>query len=73
MCCLDYSEKLLWRSRVFRTVLYLVRIKNIKQVRVTYLQGLKRKKKKEQTSMYTRESLRLSYLGRGSLSSKESQ
>ena len=42
---------MLWRSRVFSTVFYLVRTKNIKQVRVAFLQGFK--KKKEQTSMYT--------------------
>ena len=45
----DYSEKLLWRSRVFSPVLYLIRTKNIKQVRVTFLQGFKKKKK---TSAY---------------------
>ena len=47
----DDSEKLLLRSKVFSTVLYLVRTKNIKQVRVTFIQGFK--KKKEQPSMYT--------------------
>ena len=42
------SEEPLWRSMVFSTVLYLVRIKNIKQVRDTFLQGFK-----SQVSMYT--------------------
>ena len=35
----DYSEELLWRSKAFSTVLYLVRTKNIKQVRDTFFQG----------------------------------
>jgi len=42
------SEELIWKSTVFSTVLYLVRIKNIKQVRDTFLQGFK-----SQVSMYT--------------------
>ena len=44
----DFSEKLLWRSRVFSTVLRLVRTKNVQQVRETFLQGFKK-----QTSTYT--------------------
>ena len=49
------TEKLLSRSRVFSTGLYLVRTKNIKQVRVRFLQGLKKKPKPKQqwSSMYT--------------------
>ena len=39
---LDNSEKLLQRILVFSTVLYLVRTKNIKQIRDTFLQGLKK-------------------------------
>ena len=38
----DSSEELLRRSMVFNPVLYLVRTKNIKQVRGTFLQGLKK-------------------------------
>ena len=38
----DDSEKLLWRSRVFNTVSCLVRTKNIKEVRETFLQGFKK-------------------------------
>lgn len=41
----DNSEKLLQRILVFSTVLYLVRTKNIKQIRDTFLQGFKKKKK----------------------------
>ena len=48
----DDSEKLVQRSRVFSTVLYLVRTKNIKRARVAFLQSLK-KKKEEQTSLCT--------------------
>ena len=40
---------MLQRSRVFSTVLYLVRTENIKEVRLTFLQRFK----KAQTSMYT--------------------
>ena len=39
----DNPEELLWRSMVFSTVLYLVRTKNIRQVRDTFLKGLKKK------------------------------
>ena len=39
----DDSEKLFRRCRIFSTVLYLVRTKNIKQVRDTFLQGFKKK------------------------------
>ena len=42
---LDNSEKLLQRILVFSTVLYLVRTKNIKQIRDTFLQGFKKKKR----------------------------
>ena len=41
----DDSEKLPWRSRVFSTVLYLVRIKNIKQLSDTFLQVFQNKQK----------------------------
>ena len=44
----DVSEKLLQRSRVFSTGLYLVRTKTIKQVRETFLQGFRKKKKPDQ-------------------------
>ena len=44
-CFPDDSEKLLQRSRVFSTVLHLIRTNYIKQVRLTFLQGLKKKKK----------------------------
>ena len=37
------TEQLLQRSMVFSTVLYLVRTKNIKQVRDTFLQSFKKK------------------------------
>ena len=37
-CSSDYSEKLLWRSRVFSTVLYFARTKNVKQSGDTCLQ-----------------------------------
>ena len=43
------TEQLLQRSMVFSTVLYLVRTKNIKQVRDTFLQSFKKK----QISTYT--------------------
>ena len=46
----DDSGKLFRRCRIFSTGLYLVRTKNIKQVRATFLQGFK---KKEQSSKYT--------------------
>ena len=46
-CFQDYSEKLIWRSRVFNIVLYLVKTKNNEQVRVTFLQCFKKKKKTE--------------------------
>lgn len=48
----DYSgkKKLLQKSKVSRTVFYLVRTKNVKQVGVTFFSSFK---KKEQTSMYT--------------------
>ena len=39
----DDSEKLFRRCRIFSTVLYLVRTKNIKQVRDTFPQGFKKK------------------------------
>ena len=45
---LDNSEKLLQRILVFSTVLYLVRTKNIKQIRDTFLQGFKKKKEIDQ-------------------------
>ena len=48
----DDSEKLVQRSWVSSTVLYLVRTKNIKRARVAFLQSLK-KKKEEQTSLCT--------------------
>lgn len=38
-CFPDYFEQLPQRSRVFSTDLYLIRTKNIKQVRNTLLQG----------------------------------
>ena len=40
----DNSEELLWRRMVLGTVLYLVRTKNIKQVKKTFLQVFKKKK-----------------------------
>ena len=48
----DNSEELLQRSMVFSTVLYLFRTKNIKQVSDRFLQGFKKKKEKQQISMY---------------------
>ena len=39
-----YSEKLLQRSRVFGTVLCLVRTKTVKQVRGAFLRGFKKKR-----------------------------
>ena len=53
----DYSEKLLWRSRLFSTVLYLVRTKNFKQIRVTFLQCFKKKKKKTSTYAVSQDGL----------------
>ena len=51
---LSYNfEELLQRRMVLSTVLYLVRTKNMKQVRDTFLQGFKNKQIKNQTSMYT--------------------
>ena len=45
----NYFEKLLWRSMIFSTVLYLVRTKNIKQGFIIS----KFQKKKKQNSKYT--------------------
>ena len=45
----DYREELLWRNILFSTVLYLVRRKNIKQVRDTFLQGFKQTNKHTNT------------------------
>ena len=42
----NYFEKLLWRSMVFSTVLYLVRTKNIKMVFI--ISKFQKKKKKKQ-------------------------
>ena len=36
-CLLGNYGELLWRSMVFSTVLYLLRTKNVKQVRDTFL------------------------------------
>ena len=66
---LDYSEKLPRRSMVFSTVLYLVRTKNIKQGRDTFLQGFRNKTRPAQTQ---RVSMALAP-GKGVLSSKEYQ
>ena len=59
---------MLQRSRVFSTVLYLVRTKNIKEVRLTFLQCVK----KAQTSMYTSISIALAP-GKGVLPLKKDQ
>ena len=48
----DNSEELLWRSMVFSTVLYLVRTKNVKQIRDTFLQGFKKKGQKESAGSF---------------------
>ena len=64
----DYSEKLLQRSMVFSTALRLVRTKNIKQVRDTFLEGFKKTRpaRTQQVSMALAP-------GRGVLSLKEYQ
>ena len=70
---LDNSEELLWRSMVFITVLYLVRTKNIKEVRDTFLQGLKKKKRKEKKDQHIHKLSMNLAPGKGVLSLKEYQ
>ena len=68
----DYSKELFWRSRVFSTVLYLVRTKTTEQVRVTFLQHSEQEKKKKKKdkhlgreSYHQRSNSILSIPGRG--------
>ena len=49
----DSCEELFQRTMAFRIVLYLVRAKNIKQVRDTFIKGFKNKQTKKQIRIYT--------------------
>ena len=55
----DNSEELLWRNVVFSTGLYLVRTKNIKQVRDTMFKVSKQNKTTTTTKTYTQVSMAL--------------
>ena len=69
----DNSEELLQRSVVFSTVLHLVRTKNLKQVRCTFLRGFKKKNKKQNRSAHTQQVSTALAPGKEGLSLKEYQ
>lgn len=68
------SEKLLQRNRVSGPVLCLVRKENIKQVRVTFLQGFTLKKKKKKNRPASTQWIHMAFSpGKGVFPSKEDQ